>query len=109
MGSFTDANADLPQLASDALRAPEHVVLGHRLDKRDDLQRESSWLTPRSGLSSPEALEETPMPVQQRLDAHFDTLTIAINCHTPGLSPRSSRSSNIAYTLNEPAWESTEP
>ena len=68
-GSFTDANAQLQQLASDALRAPEHVVLGHRLDERDDLRRESLRLTTGSGLSSPDDLEEVSMPAQQRLGA----------------------------------------
>ena len=66
-GSFTDANAQLQQLAADALRAPEHVVFGHRLDKRDDLRRESRRLTTEPGLSSPDNLEEISMPAQHRL------------------------------------------
>ena len=65
--SFADPNAQFQELAADPLRAPEHIVLGHGLDKRDDLGRESLGLAPRSGLPPPDDLEQVPMPAQQRL------------------------------------------
>ena len=65
--SFADANAQFQQLAADPLRAPEHIVLGHGLDKRDDLRRESPGLTPGAGLPHPDDPEQVPMPAQQRL------------------------------------------
>ena len=65
--TFADADAELQEFAADALRTPERIVCGHRLDERDDFRRESLRLTTGSGLSSPDDLEEVSMPAQQRL------------------------------------------
>ena len=76
-GSLADANAQLQQLAADPLRAPEHVVFGHGLNECDDLRRETLRLTMGPGLSSPDDLEQIPMPVQQGLGTN----------HAQGVSP----------------------
>ncbi len=65
------------QLAADPLRAPEHVVFGHGLNERDDLRRETLRLTMGPGLSSPDDLEQIPMPAQQGLGTN----------HAQGVSP----------------------
>jgi len=65
-GAFADANAEFQQLAANPFRTPEHVAFGHRPDEHDNFPRQSPRLTTRSGLSSPDDLQEIPMPAQQR-------------------------------------------
>jgi hypothetical protein len=53
--------------AADALRAPKHVVFGHRLDECDHFRGKSHRLALGPGPAPPDELEEIPMPTQQRL------------------------------------------
>jgi hypothetical protein len=57
-------------------------VFGHGLNECDDLRRETLRLTMGPGLSSPDDLEQIPMPAQQRLGAD----------HVHGVSPSTGQS-----------------
>jgi len=66
--SLRDANAELQELAANALGSPESVLGRHALDQSDEIGSDA-WLAPtgRARLSTPEAPESLAVPPKQRL------------------------------------------
>jgi hypothetical protein len=64
--------AQLAQLALDALGAPQAVIRRHLLDERRGLRRQLRLGRGRSRLALPEEAEALPMPPQHRLRLYDD-------------------------------------
>jgi hypothetical protein len=66
-GALADPDAELQQLALDALGTPQPVLAGHPADERDRLRRGARRAAGPSGPPPPQPPEAVPVPAEQRL------------------------------------------
>src|ERR687886_120445 len=65
--AVADHDAELEQLASDPLGAPQAILAGHGPDQLPHLGAEMRTSAPRAGLPAPEQTPALPMPADDRL------------------------------------------